>query len=383
MYIHTFRFSLRLGILFIACAILYGANVPRAGAQDHVWFEAVPVSDGALVLDQGPGVALALACDTTMQPEDPEFLWDITMRFQNILPLYGWTMNLRSVSDSLVGIEYEYGEKVFSASGHFQGYVPLPSVFTSALLGQARELTQNVGMHSLTPSQTYEASADGVAWSVFKIRISKTLSDVDSGFVGIYGETGLAGWADEIGWGSAIIGDNDEMEVWNPGTRYPNPLITIDCPQGASWSPGIEGSLYAPAPPPPEDPPADEPSPTEQPPVSPPPGDGTPTNPPSGDPEIPSNDNGNATPPIPPDANNPFITQNYDPNIFAPPIAPTAPAEDEIDSDDAAPPASPLKPLPGSDSLVAQCGMQSSLMLMMTMAGAVCLRTRLHRRRLR
>ncbi|HWL95625.1 MAG TPA: hypothetical protein VNT79_19055 [Phycisphaerae bacterium] len=365
MQFHLFLPWQRLMMLFALAVAGFTRNSAAQDLINDVWWEAVAVSPGALVIEQGQGLVLDLVCDVASQDGDPIFVWDVTMRVRNEDQLYGWATDLKTVPQSVSAVSYEYLEPLYSPGGAFQAYVPFNYVLPSTAIGSSRDLTTMASAYTFSPAPDYTHAHDGAAWSLFRFRLTKTLTDYDSGFDELYGETGPIEWADEFGWGVwAYVANNDLMDISQAGTRYPGAVITIEGPQGSLWTPDMIEPLYPDDAPPPDDddPPIDD-DPTDPPDDTPDPDDDDPVD------EGPSDDDGPPASDADADDSSDDSASNDSSNIYlyVPPLLPIAP---EFTIESLSAPNAP-SPLDSAAALTPACGAQSLVSMCLLLAGVI------------
>ena len=225
-------------------------------AQNFVWWEAVPLTPGSIVLDQGMGKALQLSCDPALQEGNPSCRWTVVMRLRNEVRLWGWATDLGALDDTVSILTFVYREPEFSEQGEFISFLPFDFTL-SAEIGVGPDLLNHAGAGTLSLAPPSDNADDGIAWSIFEFTLSKQVTSFDSGLSEVFGRTGPKQYAGEFGVFLAFVGDNAEMEISPFDVRYPNPVITIEGPRGELWtpeaSPGSASPWEPPAPEAPEE----------------------------------------------------------------------------------------------------------------------------------
>ncbi|MCB9854469.1 MAG: hypothetical protein H6818_02195 [Phycisphaerales bacterium] len=212
-----------------------------ASGTNYVWLEAAPLTDGAIVIEDGQGHAVSLECDPAMQDGAAECRWMITVRIGNDDPMFAWSLDLGSSDDFTSALSVGYLEPIFGPGGGLVEYYPFDGPLTPTL-GSGQTLMRQLGAGTISAVPAATNADDGIAWSVAQFVLSKVVTDSDSGFVEIFGRTGVAGYGPEPGQTfPGQVGDNDAMDIEQPLTIYPNALITITSPQGDDYTPPGDG----------------------------------------------------------------------------------------------------------------------------------------------
>jgi len=304
----------------MAIVLVCALGAPDAFGQNYVWWEAEGLSPGAQVLNDGPGQTLQLYCEQADQPTTI-FRWHVTMRINNIEPLFGWSCDL-ATHDSTVSIAaFDYLERYYNDDGQFLGYLPFNGVFPQISLGTGVNLLEDQGAASLTSAPLALESGDADGWNVIEFELVKSFGAPVGQPSRVFGRSGAFGYGPEFGnFFNAIVGANPETAIAQPLTEYALPVITIAGP--GTGNGGDSGSVPSPwfvPPPPPPPPPPPEPDPPVDP-VTPPDS----VDPPEDtDPPMTPNDPPDTTPPPEPPNTQPPVTPTPPPPV--PPSSPAAP----------------------------------------------------------
>lgn len=230
------RFMASMGSVVVALtmtSVAWGTN--------YVWLEAEPLSGGAVVVEDGQGHAVSLECDPSQQLDSEECRWRITVRIANEDPMFAWTLDLGTLDDNTSILGVGYLDPLYSTGGTLIKYVPFDGPLT-AIPGSGRNLLRNLGAGTISAVVPATESPDGIAWDVAEFILSKTVTDTDSGFVEIFGRTGVGAYGPAPGEDfPAEVGDNPVAPIEQPLTIYPNALITIAGPQGDAYIPPGDG----------------------------------------------------------------------------------------------------------------------------------------------
>lgn len=212
-----------------------------ASGTNYVWLEAAPLTDGAVVIEDGQGHAVSLECDPALQNDDAECRWMITVLIGNEDSMFAWSLDLGSSDIHTSALAVAYLEPIYGTDGALVEYYPFDGPLTPSP-GSGQDLMRLFGAGTIFRVPAATESDDGVAWSVAEFILSKTTTDDDSGLVEIFGRTGVAGYGPEPGETfPGQVGDNGEMDIEQPLTIYPNALITITSPQGDDYVPPGDG----------------------------------------------------------------------------------------------------------------------------------------------